>query len=351
MRSYFVLPLALVLAACFRVDNPPTASIVGLTQGKLADPKRPLVLAFDEPILPESLRVRIMPYDAGMEEHLDDQRYDPPDDKKIYFDSADGTGGTGTLDPTHQSDSIAFAEPPPPGPVLALLIEPGLADERGTDWKVRQIFKFAYDLKCAAPKATKFPAAGKFFWLVSVEKPVPAQLRLFADIRVDPMTGVFKSQFTDGVRNKQLDCTKYGLTCAANEVCRTLPMPACVLSSEKASTVDEYPDFVAQASGDVGFTFSAEGCVADQPDGTFAFANKPTEVVTKVPAVTVHDIALAAAFAYDAQHTLRGNGVLSAPQVWIGQPNGTMGQPGSGTHTERQLPDDWAGIKSIPPPM
>jgi hypothetical protein len=350
MRTLVVFSLAFALAGCFRVDNPPNASIVGLTQGKLADPKQPLVLAFDEPINLASLRVRIVAYDPSIEDHLDDQPWEPPGESKVYFDGYDGTGGTATLDPALQNYQVAFSDPPPVAAQLGVVIEPGLADAGGVDWKVRQVLKFAYDLKCSAPKPTAFPPNGKFFWLVSVEKPVPVQLRLFADVRVDPMTGVFKSQFTDGVRNKQIDCTKYGLSCAATEVCRTLPAPACVLPTEKASTVDEYPDFVAQAAGDVGFTFAAEGCVADLADGGFTFANKPTEIITTKPQVTVHDVALAAAFKFDAAKVLRGNGALSAPQVWLGMPNGTAGQPGSGTHVERQVPDDWPGIATIPPP-
>jgi hypothetical protein len=337
------------LAGCFRVDTPPQPSIVGLNNGILPDASAPLVLSFHEPIAPQSLRFRVIRYEIDAEGNLYDEDPDPATTLNVIYDSETGAGGKGELDEARQSFRVTFPSALPIGPQLAVVIEAGLADDQGNSWRVRQVLKFGFKFSCSGSKATTFPKAGKFFWLIQVEKPVPAQIQLFADMRVNPETGEEIGQFTNGERDPKIDCSKYGLTCGANQRCRTLPAPACVEPSEKAGTVDEWVDYFPDATSDVGFSFTIRGCIVDQPDGSFNFANLPASVITKKPAVTVDGIRMNSSLKPDGQTVLRGTGTFTADQVSLGAPpNSVPSGAGVGTHTERQIPDDKA--PAIPPP-
>ena len=349
--AWLALAVIALLAGCFRVDNPPATTIVGLTDGVLLDPSKPIVLEFSEPIVPSSLRVRLVRYEIDPEGNLFDEDPDPESELNVLFDSTDPATGVGTLDAARTSYSLALPTPAPVGPQLALVIDAGLADDKGNHWVTRQLFKLGYQLSCSAEgKPTKFPALGKYFWLIAVDKPVAAQIQLLSELRVNPLTGEFVVQMTNGERNKALDCSQYGLTCTATQVCRTLPVPACVLSSEKGGTVDEYPDFIADATSDVGFSFTIRGCIVDQPDGTFSFANLPAEAITKKPAVVVSGINLSSSWKADAEGVLRGAGTITADQVGLGAPPNTIPSgKGTGSHAERKIPDDFAPPIPSPP--
>ncbi len=352
-RLIAILALAVtpIVSGCFQVDNPPVTTIVGITDGVLVDPYQPVLLQFSEPIVPASLRVRVVRYEIDAEGYLFDEDPDPDTELTVLFDSADEALGTGTLDGARTSYSMKLPSPPPIGPQLALVIDAGLSDDKGNHWTARQVVKFGYQLSCSAGgKATKFPALGKYFWLITVDKPVPAQIQLLSEMRVEPTTGAFVIQMTNGERNKAADCAPYGLTCTATQVCRTLPTPACASPSEKAGTVDEYVDFIADADSDVGFSFTIEGCIVDQPDGTFAFANLPADAITKKPAVVVSGINLSTSWQLDAKEVLRGAGTFSAEQVGLGSPPNTVPSgKGIGSHAERKIPDDFAPPIPSPP--
>ncbi len=339
------LLLVLALGGCFKVDNPPQASITDLADGILPDATKPVVLGFNEPVVPGSLRARIIRYETDAEGNLFDEDDDPATDLAVLYDSADDTGGKGELDGARQSFTITLAKPLPVGPQLALLVDPGLSDDLGHAWVVRQVLKFGYRFSCKGGKPTTFPTSGKYFFVIAVDKPVPIQVRLFADMRVDAMTGEMLGQFTNGRRDPMIDCKPYGLSCTADEVCRTLPTPACVAQSEKAGTVEEYPDFFADDASKLGFTFTVHGCFVDQPDGTFSFANLPVTAVIKQPAVTVEGIELTSSWKLDDMKVMRGGGSFVASGVSLGpNPSGK----GTGTHVERKLPDSFT--KPIPPP-
>jgi len=333
----------------FTVDEPPKPSIVGLVDGVLSDVSAPFVLSFSEPIVPSSLRLRVVRYEIDAEGNLFDEDADPDTDLAVLFDSASTEGGAAVLDDARSTATITFASPPPIGPQLALLIDPGLRDEAGNVWKVRQVMKFGYQFSCGSGQPTTFPEYGKYFWLITVDKPVPAQIQLLSELRVEPSTGEFVVQMTNGERNRELDCSMYGLTCAATQVCRTLPMPKCVVPSEKAGTVEEYVDYVADATSEVGFSFTIHGCIQDQPDGTYAFTNAPADVVTKKPAVVVSGINLSSSWKTDDDGVLRGSGTFTAEDVGLGAPPNTVPSgKGTGSHSERRIPDDFA--PPIPPP-
>jgi hypothetical protein len=342
----------LVATGCdtFTVDEPPKPSIVGLVDGVLSDLSAPFVVSFSEPIVPSSLRLRIVRYNIDAEGNLFDEDDDPDSELAVVFDSASTDGGAAALDDARTTATITFASPPPVGPQLALVIDPGLRDDAGNVWKVRQILKFGYQFSCGNGKPTAFPAIGKYFWLITVDKPVPAQIQLLSEMRVDPGTGEFVAQMTNGERNRDLDCSMFGLTCAATEVCRTLPVPKCSVPSEKAGTVDEYVDYVADATSDVGFSFTVHGCIQDQPDGTFSFTNAPADVVTKKPPVVVSGINLSSSWKVDDAGVLRGAGTFTAEDVGLGAPPNTVPSgKGTGSHTERRIPDDFGPAIPSPP--
>lgn len=350
LAAFLVASLAALLSGCFSVDNPPEPRIVGLVDGVLTDTKAPLRLTFSEPVVASSLRLRIVRFEFDVEGNLYDEDADPDTELDILFDSADGTGGTAELDVARTTATIALESPPPIGPQLALLVDPGLRDDAGNAWKVRQVIKFGYQFSCGEGKPTTFPPLGKFFWLIDVDKPVPAQIQLLSEMRVEPATGEFVVQMTNGERNPELDCSPFGLTCKSNEVCRTLPVPKCVPPSEKAGSPDEYVDYIADATSEVGFTFTFRGCIEDQPDGTYAFANEPAEVVTKKPAVVVAGINLSTSWALAEDGVLRGAGTFTAEDVGLGAPPNTVPSgKGTGSHVERQIPDEFAPPIPSPP--
>lgn len=340
----------LVLGGCFSVDDPPQPSIDGLVDGVLTDVAAPLVVSFSEPVVASSLRLRVVRYEVDAEGNLFDEDADPDSELAVLFDSADGTGGTSSLDDARRTATVAFASAPPIGPQLALIVDPGLRDDAGNVWKVRQVLKFGYQFSCGEGKPTTFPPLAKYFWLITVDSPVPAQIQLLSEMRVVPETGEFVIQMTNGERNRDLDCSAYGLTCKATEVCRTLPTPKCVVPSEKAGTVEEYVDYVADATSEVGFSFTIHGCIQDQPDGSYAFANAPADVVTKKPAVVVSGINLSSSWKVDAEGVLRGSGTFTAEDVGLGAPPNTVPSgKGTGSHAERRIPDEFAPPIPAPP--
>jgi hypothetical protein len=154
------------------------------------------------------------------------------------------------------------------------------------------------------------------------------------DIRVDPATGDFVGQFTNGDRDTTIDCTQFGLSCAVEDVCQTLPSPACVMPSTRAQTADEYPDFTYNISAETGYSFTVAGCIIDQADGTYLFANEPASVVVPNPSVTVDGIRFNAIFEWDGD-VLRGSGSFNADEVFLGVvPFGA----GVGTMQSRTIP-------------
>jgi hypothetical protein len=350
-RARMVGPLlALLLVAC-HYDAPPQVSIEGIAGGLLADPTAPLVLVFDEPVVPASLRAKIVRYEVDAEGRLGDEDDDPATALDVIFDNPPDAdiGGVGELDTARTRYRITLHQTLPVGPQFAVLIEPGLSDDAGHAWQARQQLKFGYDFSCGAAgeaKPSQFPS-GKFFFVVDVDAPIGTQIQLWADVRVNAQTGEFVGQFTNGDRDQALDCTEYGLDCDATEVCRTLPEPACAKPSDNAGTPDEFPDFAPNFTPPRGYSFTVLGCVVDREDGSFSFANVPTDVVVQSPAVTVQGITLNSSWEYDQEGVLRGTGTFHATQVFLGV---TPSGEGAGTHRERLVPDELAHPDIPPPP-
>lgn len=347
-RPFLLAMLGLTLAGCAEVsyDAPPEPSIVGLDEGgKLADVAAPVILGFHEPVRPDTLRVKILRYDdtnKDAEGVLFDEDADESTAITTLFDYDAGvvSKGSAALDDTRQFLVMTPMIKLPLGPPLAVVVEPGLADDQGHRWKVRKILQFSYDFVCtsSAAKPSTFPNAVHFMQ-ANVDEPISTQLQLIADIRVDPATGTFVGQFTNGDRDRRIDCTPLGFTCTSEQACRTLPAAeaGCVEPSARVSSPDEYPDYTYNIGPETGYSFTATGCIVDQADGSYLFANNPADVVVPNPPVKVDGIRFNALFAFDAAQVLRGTGSFEADQVFLGT---LAAGAGIGTIQIRTIPAD-----------
>jgi hypothetical protein len=334
--------VALATVGCEKYDSPPQVQIRDIEDGILPDPSAPIVLEFQEPVKADTLKVRIVLVLRGEEGDL-------LADADVFFDSEAQTGGTGTLNEARTRYTIELDSTLPVGPRLGLELAAGLSDDEGNDWNVDQLVEFAYGFSCDPEdmEPTTFPSAVHFL-LVDVEEPLAVQLPLLADIRVDSANGTFVGQFTDADRDPAIDCSQFGLDCAAEEVCRTLPEPECVVPSTSALTTDEYPDYTHNVPPE-GFSFTATGCVKDQPDGTWAFTNDPVDVDVNMPQVRVLQIGLNASFAVDDEGVLRASGSFTALDILLGSVMSSSGA-GSGSITTREIPSDEVKPGLPPPP-
>jgi hypothetical protein len=151
-----------------------------------------------------------------------------------------------------------------------------------------------------------------------VESPLSAQLQLFFDLRVNAETGEWIGQLTNADRDPSIDCSSFGLSCEATQVCRTLPAPACVEPSLRAATVAEYPDFYPNYIPPVGYTFGGTGCARDVAEDRWASSNAPTDVVVQSPSITVKGISFNLELSLGHDGLLVGGGTLTAQQVFLG---------------------------------
>jgi hypothetical protein len=351
-----ILALLVVACVCFAgalgCDTyyaPPYVSIDGLDQGLLHDPAAPIVLDLTKPINPDTLKLEVVKYDADDQGNLPDERGDQSVPlKPIYAYDADAgvdQGGVGTLSDDGMTFTIVPSARMPVGTKLALVVEPGLTSTHGEPTRVRHRILFGYDFSCANGKGTTLVPDGVYFLLLEVEKPVGAQVQLYGDMTIDPKTGLFRGQFTNADRNPALVCMP---ACSGGQVCKTQPGPSsCVAPSQRAGSVDEYPDFIPNAAPPTGYSFTVTGCIEDQGDGTAAFLSAPATMVVTQPAVTIEGLVMTAAFEKDASGVLRASGSVTGDQVLLG--NGPLG-PGSGTVTARSIPTAEVPMGVPPPP-
>ncbi len=333
--AYLSLSAAL-LGGCAIYDAPPAPFIEGGDDGSLDDPNLPIMLSFAEPVDPTTVNIKLVRFETDIEGNLADEDEDPETELKILFSSHPTEGDVGGLAEFVDNNSRLQIKPsatPPVGPQLAILVEKGLTDLNGNTTKTRKRIPFGYSFKleCTAPSAVF--NTGHYFLLADIKAPLKVQVQLWAYFDVDPMTGEVTGQATNADRIK--DPNRCPTPCAASEVCRLLPAPACVPPSEKAGTADEYSDYVPNFTPPTGYTFSINGCVVDQPDGSVIFATAPTDVIVQSPPVTLRNVTLATSFAIDADNVLRGSGSLAADQVLLGT---TGSGKGEGSLTGRVVP-------------
>lgn len=335
------------LAGCDIYDGPPEPRLAQASSGLLSDPNAPIIVAFDKPFDPKTLDLKIARYLVDERGRLGDETDDPNGKLSLLFSHSSGDpdfGGDLVIGDDHQSVTITPKTALPITPRLVLVVEAGLADAAGTVTRVRRkiVFGYQFELSCNKPSLL-LPTDGKYFFLIDVKQPVGTQVKLFASMHVDPQTGAFKAQFVRGTRNP--DPSRCPTPCMSNEACRLLPAPACVVPSERAGGVDEWPDFVADATSPVSFQFTATGCVVDRADGTADFVNLPVDIFVTSPVVTLRNTRLTSQWSKDAQGALRVSGALSADDVLLG--NISSGQ-GVGGLAGVYLPNPPTGIPNPP---
>lgn len=344
MKKVVLSLLALSLVSgCALYDPPPSASIAGEQDG-IVPSSQPLEILFSEPIDPASLHLRVVPLVTDIEGNLADEDTDKSTELMPFFEhdpQSGDTGGTGELSPDHLVFRIKPDKALPIGPKLAVLLEPGLADENGNDTGARARLTFAYQFTCGTAKGQSLLTDGGYFFLFNIEKPFAVQIQILADVRVDPMTGAFLAQFTNADRNP--DPNLCPTPCDSTEVCRLLPDPMCVLPSEKAGSVDEYSDFVPQPSPPTGYSFLVNGCAQEAEDGSTVVATEPTNLSVQSPPVDVVDLAITCAFTAGDDGVPRCNGSSGAKDVLIG---GQSAGAAEGSSAGRVLPPE-----DVPPDL
>jgi hypothetical protein len=338
--------LAAMPLGCETYDAPPAPIIEGGEDGVLEDPKAPLVVCFAEPVDPATINVKIIRLVTDREGNLGDEDTSDGTDLNILFssDQVGDVGGTSELFENNSKLRITPNAPLPIGSKLAVLVETGLTDLQGNATKTRKrlTFSYSFKLECNAPSAVF--ESGYYFMLADIKKPLMVQVQLWAYFNVDPVTGAVHGQCTNA--DRITDPNRCPMPCI-DQVCRLLPSPACVKPSEKAGDVNEYSDYEPNMIPPAGYTFSIDGCVQDQPDGSVAFVTAPTEVIVQQPAVTLRNVTLSASFVKDAMGVVRGGGSLAADEVLLGiNPSGK----GEGALDMRAVSADEAP-KDIPMPM
>jgi hypothetical protein len=295
---------AAVAASCQTYVAPPVATIEGLQNGVLTNPALPLVIQFSAPIDPSTLKLQVIRFDPNSDGQLPDETGDASvslDPLYTHDDGADAsgdTGGTGTLDPTHTVFTIKPLARLPVGPKLAVIIEPGLWDashDATAQTAVRKRLLFSYAFDCSG-SGTKVVTSGPYFFLLDVQEPIGTQIKVLADLDVDSATGRFVGQFTFASRITNPD--RCSPPCTDGNVCETIPAPSmCVVPSTRAGSPDEWPDFYANSTPPVGFSFTVTGCAEDQPDGTATLGTEPANMVVESPPVSVDGLVLITSFA------------------------------------------------------
>lgn len=330
-----VLFAALVGApACERYEPPPEPAIVGLKSGVLTDPRAPLVLSFGTPIDPATLSLQIAFLETDVEGNLYDEDDDPDTELRmlVQHDPRDGDVGVQVeVAPDATWVRLDLDSALPVGPKLVLLVDGGLRSTSGRVMKFRHRIPFSYAVQCVEGE-TSFPS-GTYFVLLEVEEPLGTQIQLLADIDVDPATGALVGQFTNADRNPALECPS---KCPSTDVCRLLPAPECVPPSERAATVDEYPDFIPNAPPPTGYSFFVQGCAVDDGAAT-GVLTAPATMVVESPRVTVEGLTMTASFAPGPDGVVRATGSLTADVVRLG--TNALG-PGKGSMSAVRIPDD-----------
>ena len=335
------LLLLSIVAACETFHAPPEGFVEG--GPVLQDPTAPLVVRFSHAFRPETLKLEVVPYDVDNEGNLADEAGDDKGDLHAYFAHDPGGAdyrGTSQLGP----DSLTiFPTAFPVGQRLAVLVEPGLTSDLGAATRVRDKLLFSYEFKCSHT-GTKLFVTGPYMFLIDVESPIPTQIQLFAQIRVDQATGDFIGKFTNADRDR--DGSRCPSGCKPEDACRTVPAPECLAPSVKAGSVDEWPDYVPNVTPPTGYSFVTRGCAQDVGDAV-AIGTEAVDLVVQQPIVTAKGLVVLCSFQRDAQGVLRATGTGTAADILVGgRPLGAA----KGTVRARSLPPDQLppGIPSPP---
>lgn len=335
-------------AACEAYHPPPVPVIVGLESGVLTDVRAPLVVGFGMKVVPETLSLKVVLSSTDIEGRLGDEDDDPSTELEVLVshDPFDGDrfGKTELLE-----DGLGIKITPdgafPVGPKLELVVEGGLRSRDGTVLHMRRRIPFSYRVSCAGERPTVLQS-GVYFVLLDVEQPVGVQVQLYGVFAVEEATGIISAKFTNADRNP--DPALCDGRCTTAEVCRLLPAAECVAPSTRAGNVDEWPDFVPNATPPTGYAFPVQGCAVDDTRGT-GLLTAPATMVVQSPNVTIDGLTLTAEFVADGAGGVRASGSLVADSVRLGS---TAVGPGKGTMSAVRLPDTAipAGVPQPDPP-
>jgi hypothetical protein len=349
-----VLLALLGLTACQEFDPPPKPRVEGLDNGVMTTaPDAPFVIQFSEPFVRSSLRVKLVKAIVDSEGNLLDEQSPPDPDAfrestVVAFDGRaeddeDRTYGgkfevgesTLSIDPQN-----AFAVSSP----YLLLIEPGLEDLEGHVTKPRVRIPFTFQLKGGG--ATAMPT-GYYYFILNVDY-LATQIQVFSYLEMDPVTGIWRSRFTNGNRLPQLNgrpgCPA---SCATDTpICALVPTARCVKPSEKQTSLEQYVDFLPEEAPPNGYFFIADGFVKDETNGTTAFGTSPFLIAVTVGTggilVNAENTRISGVFREHADGRWRATGSLSVEVVKL---NGIGKDPTKGTFEAMSLTD--AEVKQV----
>ena len=343
--AVLLLPALSTVPSCQTFDPPPKASLVGAESSFLpGSPSDPLVVSFDEDIVPSSLRFKIVRGDKALdidpEGNLPDEegycvaqraRGQCDGDAPAPCCSNEGLIELASYDGRTDTSSAAQVEVDSRRVVIRtdeaariavpylLVIEPRLEDTAGNTTKVRQKIGFTY--RAFLPGPSSLPT-GPYFFLFDIEPPpLKQQLRLFAWLNVDPVTGDWEGLFTDGNRivalNDRPGCPS---GCAPN-VCQLYPAPNCVKPSTNMGSIDEALDFAPVKDLPLGYTFLGHGYTADLPDGTTGLGTPEFPIDIRIGSgnvrITAVDTVIIGQASLDASGRWRGSGSATIKKVQV----------------------------------
>jgi hypothetical protein len=335
------------VSSCQTYEPPPTATLQNLTNGILKNSLAPLVLHFNTPVDPSTVSVEVAPFDIDSYGNLPDETQDGGtlDVLLRHTPSAD-TNVKATFSSDHLSLTLVPMPPEllPIGPSLVVLVEPGLTSTAtATELHYRQRIPFSYAVECGQAHATKFKS-GPYFFLLQVNKPLGVELKVFAAIDVNAVSGAFVGQFTAALRNS--DPSRCHPACTGGEVCQLIPNEQCVEMSAPPTSVFEWSDFVPKTDAPNGYTFEMHGCAVDEGDqGAVNILTAPGELKVTSPNVTIEGLKFTAQFVPVKGGLVQASGSLTATKTLLGAAN--LG-PGAGTLTALSIPE--AGAPTLPQP-
>jgi len=121
----------------------------------------------------------------------------------------------------------------------------------------------------------------------------------------------------------------------------------CVVPSTRAGSPAEWPDFYANSTPPVGFSFTVNGCAEHNADGSESFATQPADMIVQQPPVSVDGLVVIASFAPDGSGDLTATGGVTGDNIVFGTSN--LGK-GNGTVAAQSIPASQAPSIPTPPP-
>lgn len=289
------------LTGCGDFDPAPDVSLQGNTQSRMStSTDAPLVIAFTEPVLKKSLRVKLLALrrgDLDGEGNLPDEpeyRGGHPDrelfDSRVLTTYDAGTptdastlGFTWSLSNDRRTLTLEHTASLSLSTPYLLLFEPGLEDDTGHATVPRMRIPFTFPLSGGGP--TKL-ATGYYFFNMNLAY-LSQQLQLSAKLDIDQATGDWSGIFTDAdrVTSEHLKVPRDGCgPCSGGKVCKLSGGFSCVLPSDKILSLEEWTDLfpVPEPKADGappgtpdGYTFRVTGYARDEADGSIAFGTAP----------------------------------------------------------------------------